>query len=105
MYNLSMDEAEASVARRMLADCSRTAMQFIDPGAPPAPNTPTTVPTPARGGSGTDCARDPLGRYDDNNIGRITCAEARRHGIAPVPRGHPAYMYMRDGDSDVVVCE
>ncbi|MCZ0939112.1 MAG: excalibur calcium-binding domain-containing protein [Caldilineaceae bacterium] len=39
--------------------------------------------------------------YDDN--GRITCAEARRHGIASVPRGHPAYQYMRDGDD--VVCE
>ena len=27
--------------------------------------------------------------YDDNNNGRFTCAEAERHGIAPVPRGHP----------------
>ena len=27
----------------------------------------------------------------------------RRHGIAPVPRSHPAYRYMRDGDG--VVCE
>ena len=25
--------------------------------------------------------------------------------IAPVPRGHPAYQYMRDGDSDGIVCE
>ena len=33
----------------------------------------------------------------------ITCAEARRHGIAPVSRGHPAYPFMRDGDG--VVCE
>ena len=33
---------------------------------------------------------------------------ARRHaghGIAPVPRSHPAYLYMRDGDADGVVCE
>ena len=39
--------------------------------------------------------------------GRITCAEARRHGITPVPRSHPAYRYMRDGDGDGdgVVCE
>ncbi|MCY4602166.1 MAG: thermonuclease family protein [Acidobacteria bacterium] len=51
------------------------------------------------GGSGA------LERYDDNGNGRITCAEARRHGIAPVPRGHPAYPYMRDGDGDGVVCE
>ena len=31
--------------------------------------------------------------------------EARRHGIAPVPRSHPAYRYMRDADRDGVVCE
>ena len=41
----------------------------------------------------------------DNRNGRITCAEARRHGIAPVPRGHPAYRWMRDGDGDGMVCE
>ena len=46
-----------------------------------------------------------LARWDDNGNGRITCAEARRHGIAPVPRGHPAYRYMRDGDGDGIVCE
>ena len=46
-----------------------------------------------------------LAMYDDNGNGRITCKEARRHGIAPVPRGHPAYRYMRDGDGDGVVCE
>lgn len=46
-----------------------------------------------------------LERYDDNGNGRITCAEARRHGIAPVRRGHPAYAYMRDGDGDGTVCE
>ena len=28
-----------------------------------------------------------LRQYDDNGNGRITCAEARRHGIAPVRRG------------------
>ena len=44
-------------------------------------------------------------RYDDNGNGMITCAEARRHGIAPVSRSHPAYRYMRDGDGDGVVCE
>ena len=43
--------------------------------------------------------------WDDDGNGRVTCAEARRHGIAPVPRGHPAYAYMRDGDGDGVVCE
>ena len=48
---------------------------------------------------------DALARYDDNRNGRITCKEARRHGIAPVRRSHPAYRYMRDGDGDGVVCE
>ena len=46
-----------------------------------------------------------LARWDDNRNGRISCAEARRHGIAPVPRGHAAYRHMRDGDNDGVVCE
>ena len=57
------------------------------------------------GGSSHRRNADALGLYDDNGNGRITCAEARRHGIAPVPRSHPAYRYMRDGDGDGVVCE
>ena len=48
---------------------------------------------------------DALALWDDNGNGRITCAEARNHGIAPVRRGHPAYEYMRDADGDGVVCE
>ena len=48
---------------------------------------------------------DALAMYDDNGDGRITCAEARRHGIAPVYRGDPAYPYMDDADGDGVVCE
>lgn len=43
--------------------------------------------------------------WDDNGNGRISCAEARRHGIAPVRRGHPAYPFMNDADGDGVVCE
>lgn len=103
-YDLSMDRAEAETARRVLASCSSTQMQFTDPGAAPPANTPTPLPPP-QSGNGSDCDRNPLGCYDDNNNGRITCAEARRHGIAPVPRGHPAYQYMRDGDNDGEVCE
>ena len=48
---------------------------------------------------------DALSLYDDNRNGRITCAEARRHGITPVSAEHPAYQYMRDADNDGVVCE
>ena len=48
---------------------------------------------------------DALALYDDNGNGRITCKEARGHGIAPVGRDHPAYRYMDDRDGDGVVCE
>ena len=96
-YNLTMNQAEASKAQQVLANCPSTAMQFTDQGAAPAPP-PTAAPPPAEGGNALEL-------YDDNNNGRITCAEARAHGIAPVPRGHPAYQYMRDGDGDGVVCE
>ena len=48
---------------------------------------------------------DALRLYDTNGNTRITCKEARQHGIAPVPRGHPAYSYMHDRDGDGVVCE
>lgn len=47
----------------------------------------------------------PLNLYDDNGNGRISCAEARAHGIAPVTRDHPAYPYMSDPDGDGVVCK
>ena len=46
-----------------------------------------------------------LALYDDNGNGRITCNEARAHGIAPVRRDHPAYPYMLDRDGDGIVCE
>lgn len=52
-----------------------------------------------------DDREEALRRWDDNGNGRITCAEARRHGIAPVHRGHPAYPLMYDRDRDGVVCE
>ena len=60
-------------------------------------STATPTPTPS-----TDV--DALAMYDENGNGRITCAEARAHGIAPVRRGHPAYEYMNDRDGDGVVC-
>ena len=101
-YNLTMDQAEYSTAQQVLASCASTGMQFTDQGAAPEPPTPTPTATPAEGGN---CKSDPLACYDDNRNGRITCAEAERHGIAPVPSGHPAYQYMRDGDGDGVVCE
>jgi len=44
-------------------------------------------------------------QWDTNSNGRITGAEARKRGIAPVHRGHPAYLRMEDRDNDGVVCE
>ncbi len=66
----------------------------------PSPNTPTPAPQPPPAQSG-----NALELYDDNGNGRITCAEARTHGIAPVRRDHPAYQYMDDRDNDGIVCE
>ena len=86
-YGLTMDLREATAARLTLASCTAFDMVFHDE-ATPAPE-----------------ADDALVLYDDNGNGRITCAEARAHGIAPVRREHPAYQYMRDPDGDGVVCE
>ena len=69
-------------------------------GAATARPRPTAAPNPT-----PDTDVDALALWDDNGNGRITCAEARAHGIAPVRRGHPAYQYMRDADGDGVVCE
>ena len=74
---------------------------MLAPGAP-ATATPTRA-SPATPTSSTDV--DALALWDDNGNGRITCAEARAHGIAPVRRGHPAYQYMNDADDDGVACE
>lgn len=66
------------------------------PSAPvEQPSAPVQQPAPVNA----------LAAYDDNGNGRITCAEARGHGIAPVSAGHPAYPYMDDRDGDGIVCE
>ncbi len=95
-YGLTIDQREADALEKILSGCGSTAMESI-------------VCQPAMQGSDEggvpDEDDDALARYDDNGDGRITCSEARRHGIAPVSRSHPAYRYMRDGDGDGVVCE
>lgn len=96
-YSLTINRAEADAIDRVLAGCVSTEMVVLSPGAATTPSAP---PTPA---SGVEV--DALALWDDNGNGRITCAEARAHGIAPVRRGHPAYEYMNDGDGDGVVCE
>ena len=94
-YDLTIDQHEAKVLERILSECESVAIE------PPVCHAEQGVDR-SPGASFDD---DALARYDDNGNGRITCKEARRHGIAPVRRGHPAYRYMRDGDGDGIVCE
>ena len=95
-YGLTLDRREAAALEQILRGCANTDMEPMVCRAAPASGGDTGR------GAGAD---DVLARYDVNRNGRITCKEARRHGIAPVPRSHPAYRYMRDGDGDGVVCE
>ena len=95
-YGLTIDRAEAAAVERILTACPSTDL---------VRHSPHTRSVPAVSPSPPPAGVDALAQWDDNRNGRITCAEARRHGIAPVPRGHPAYRWMRDGDGDGVVCE
>lgn len=88
-YGLTVDIREAAALERVLSSCA--SVQMESPSA--CSTSPATAPPE------TDIP------WDDNGDGRVTCAEARRHGIAPVHRDHPAYQYMRDGDGDGIVCE
>ena len=90
-WGLTVDVREANALEAVLSGCSATELETTVGGG--------SVPQQPGG------AADALRLWDDNGNGMITCAEARRHGIAPVPRGHPAYPFMRDGDGDGVVCE
>ena len=97
VYGLTIDRREAAALEAILAACAHTDLEPVVCETPAASGV-VTAPVPAADDG-------PLARYDDNRNGRITCKEARRHGIAPVPRAHPAYRYMRDGDGDGIVCE
>lgn len=98
-YRLTVDRREADSLERALSGCTSTGMVFH--GGPVVGTAPARPPA---GGPPAGGPPDALGRWDDNGNGRITCSEARRHGIAPVRRGHPAYPFMRDGNDDGVVC-
>ena len=95
-YRLTVDAREARALEGVLSGCASTKMVVAEGQAQVA------EPTPKAGMPGTG---DALSRWDTNGNGRITCKEAREHGIAPVDREHPAYQFMRDGDGDGVVCE
>ena len=104
-YGLTIDRGEADAIDTVLASCESTDMVVLPAGASTT-GTATATPPPAEASTPSgDSDVDALALYDDNGNGRITCAEARAHGIAPVHRGHPAYEFMRDADGDGVVCE
>ena len=94
-YRLTIDRREAAALERVLSNCNSTEMVFVSQA--PAPDPPSRV--------SRSPSQEALRRWDDNGNGRITCKEARRHGIAPVRRGHPAYAFMRDRGGDGIVCE
>ena len=96
-YGLTVDRREAAALESILSSCASTVLEPIVCEMPSSPG-PSAASAPAAG-------TDALALYDDNGNGKITCAEARRHGIAPVLRSHPAYPYMRDADGDGIVCE
>ena len=97
-YGPTVDRREAEALETVLSGCESVALE------------PLVCHTTTEGTAATSATTEPgdgdaLSRYDDNRNGRITCKEARAHGIAPVHRGHPAYAYMNDRDGDGVVCE
>ena len=96
-YGLTIDRAEAEAVKRILAGCPSTDMVLAGCRTVAVPPVSPSVLEQE--------SVHALALWDDNGNGRITCAEARRHGIAPVPKGHPAYRWMRDGDGDGIVCE
>lgn len=100
-YGLTVDAREAWALQRILSNCVSFEMAFTTgSSAPPSAKSRTTPRAQA-----SPSVSDALRRWDDNRNGKISCKEARRHGIAPVQHGHPAYSHMRDGDGDGVVCE
>ena len=98
-YGLTIDRKEVDALEAVLSGCSSLEMVVV---AAPAQESPTATQTVTPSDSSNV---DALAMWDDNKNGRISCAEARSHSIAPVRRGHPAYEYMVDRDSDGIVCE
>ena len=95
-YALTVDAREADALERVLSACASTEMVVRSCDAGPS----TAFPSASRSAQSSGTT-DALRSWDNNRNRRIACREARRHGIAPVPRGHPVYSFMHDG----VVCE
>ena len=98
-YGLTIDQREVDAIEAVLSNCISFELVVLTATAQASPTaSATSAPS-------SDSQVDALAMWDDNGNGRITCAEARSHGITPVHRGHPAYDYMDDRDNDGVVCE
>ena len=110
-YRLTVDSREKAALERTLLGCNSVGMVFsgaVQQSATRSNQQTSTrqqvQPTqPAQQHSQPASAN--WQQWDTNGNGRITCAEARAAGIAPVHRGHPAYPRMNDRDNDGVVCE
>ena len=110
-YRLTVDSGEKAALERTLQSCSSVSMIFSGQARPVAA---TAIPArqPAASSQNQQPAsntnQQPSGgdwrQWDTNGNGRITCAEARAAGIAPVHRGHSAYPHMDDRNNDGVVC-
>jgi hypothetical protein len=99
-YNLSVDLSEARAIESIVSQCDSFEMVFFAPSAGHIIS--QAEPDVITYSNDTDNALD---MYDDNKNGRITCSEARSHGINPVTSVHPAYEFMKDGNKDGVICE
>lgn len=99
-YKLTIDINEARTLENTLRNCESFEMIMFE-GRPEQSdlNAISNVQEP------NISQKSALTLYDDNGNGKITCKEARAHGIAPVTQDHPAYQYMYDPDKDGVVCE
>ena len=81
-YGLTIDRREADALDQVLAGCASTELITFARGEVPAA-VPPSVRVP-----------EAIAAWDDNRNGRVSCAEAQAHGIAPVTRDHPAYPFM-----------
>ena len=93
-YGLTVDRREQRALQKILEKCDSAEMKFT-----------TFEIVPKTSLSTENADSNVLQMYDLNGNGRITCAEIRQKGLRLITRDHPAYVYMRDGDGDGVVCE
>jgi hypothetical protein len=98
-YSLSVDSQEVRSLEAVLSNCTSFDMIYTARGSVVATTAPVAPQVQMVG------QENALAKYDDNDNGRITCKEARNHGIAPVGKKHPAYKHMNDRDNDGWVCE